>query len=208
MSNIIPSHSIELHQSFEHLSVELHQPYDAPRGDQYPPPIRGETVKISSEENGLGLHFNMVKICCEANPKFFLAARGDVAELAHENPRDPHQIWIKDDKWGIEIQDASGYPAFSLVNKATKRALKHGDKRMDQIYLAHYNPYKAELSALWSLCPTFSPSDGKRYRAMRTVENIALNMDAKNGEVHEGTKLILYDWTVRSNQKWKLHLVH
>ena len=54
----MPSHSIELHQSFEHLSVELHQPYDAPHGDQYPPSIRGETVRISTEENGLSPHFS------------------------------------------------------------------------------------------------------------------------------------------------------
>jgi len=79
---------------------------------------------------------------------------------------------------------------------------------MDQIYLEHYNPYEAEMSALWTLCPTNTPSDENRYRAMRTVENIELNMDAKKGEIHEGTKLILFEWNEKSNQKWKLHLVH
>jgi len=49
------------------------------------------------------------------------------------------QQWIKVDSWGLKFKDKVGYTTFSLVNKVTRHALKHGDKEWDHIYLAYYN---------------------------------------------------------------------
>ena len=37
------------------------------------------------------------------------------------------------DSWGLRVKDEVGYPTFALVNKATKQALKHGNKEWDQV---------------------------------------------------------------------------
>ncbi|XP_057856733.2 ricin B-like lectin R40C1 isoform X1 [Cryptomeria japonica] len=146
-----------------------------------------------------------VRIYCEANPNFFMAAQGQLAVLALGTPYDPHQQWIKVDSWGLRVRDEVGYPAFALVNKVTKQALKHGNKEWDQIYLADHNHYKLDKSFLW----TQSADVGHGYQCLRPVNNIHLNMDAKgaNGEtggIHHGNELILFSWNQQSNQKWKL----
>lgn len=146
-----------------------------------------------------------VRIYCEANPEYFLTARGHLAVLALGNPHDRHQQWIKVDSWGLKVKDDDGFPAFALVNKATKQALRHGDKEWDQIYLADYNHNKLDESFLWTL----SADVGNGFQCLRPVNNIHLNMDAKaaDGEVggiHDGNELILFSWKKQSNQKWKL----
>jgi hypothetical protein len=60
----------------EHHQPEPQQPYQAPHGGQYPPPIQGETVKI----------------CCEANPDFFLASRNGSVVMVPANESDPSQV--------------------------------------------------------------------------------------------------------------------
>ncbi|XP_059070823.1 ricin B-like lectin R40C1 [Cryptomeria japonica] len=146
-----------------------------------------------------------VRIYCEANPDFFMAAQGQLPVLALGTAYDPHQQWIKVDSWGLRVKDDVGFPAFALVNKATKQALKHGNKEWDQIYLADYNPNKLDESVLW----TQSEDVGHGYQTLRPANNIQLNMDAKgaNGEtggIHHGNELILFSWKKQSNQKWKL----
>jgi hypothetical protein len=152
-----------------------------------------------------------VTICCEANPKYFLAANanGTVAELALGKSNDPRQIWIKDDKWGIEIQDTEDRPAFALVNKATKCALKHGDQSLDQVFMGDYDNDSAEDSALW----TFSANVGGGYHAIRNAKNHTLNLDVKGGKMESGNHVILFPWkngmeSGTSNQKWKAEIVH
>ncbi|XP_057856750.2 ricin B-like lectin R40G2 [Cryptomeria japonica] len=162
-------------------------------GSLYPP--------VNEEE----LQGHAVRIYCEANPEFFMAARGHVAVLSLGSPHDPHQQWIKVDSWGLKLKDEVGFPAFALVNKATKQALKHGDQEWDQIYLADYNHNKLDESLLWTL----SADVGNGYQCLRPVNNIHLNMDAKQadgegGGIYDGNELILFSWKKQSNQKWKL----
>uniref|UniRef100_A0A0D6R8S3 Uncharacterized protein n=1 Tax=Araucaria cunninghamii TaxID=56994 RepID=A0A0D6R8S3_ARACU len=148
---------------------------------------------------------HLVRVYCEANPDFFLAARGQLAVLALGNRNDPHQQWVKVDSWGLKVKDEVGYPSFALVNKATRQALKHGDKEWDQVYLTEYNHNKLDESVLW----TVSADVGHGYQCLRPVNNIHLNVDAKQadgekGGIHDGNELILFSWKKQSNQKWKL----
>lgn len=172
-------------------------------------PPRGEQSSFYPPQANVEPQGHTVRIHCEANPEFFLAARGDVAVLALENPHDPHQQWIKVDSWGLRVKDEAGFPAFALVNKATRHALKHGDKEWDQIFLADYNHDKAEQAVLWTL----SADVGNGYQCLRPVNNVHLNMDAKAADGHvggirDGNELILFEWKKQSNQKWKLQPVH
>eukprot|EP01018_Ginkgo_biloba_P030308 Gb_38438 [translate_table: standard] len=146
-----------------------------------------------------------VRIYCEANPDFFLTGRDTFALLAAGNTSDIHQHWIKVVSWGLTVKDEVGFPAFALVNKATLKALKHGDQEWDQIYLTDYTENTLDESILW----TQSADVGKGYQCVRPVNNIHLNMDAKqadgkNGVVYDGNELILFRWKKQSNQKWKM----
>lgn len=76
----------------------------------YPP--RGEHSSLFPQAN-IKPQGHTVSIHCEANPEFFLAAWGDVAVLALENPHNPHQLWIKVDSWGLEVEDEACFPAFT-----------------------------------------------------------------------------------------------
>ncbi|KAH9288180.1 hypothetical protein KI387_032297, partial [Taxus chinensis] len=175
-------------------------------------PILGSSQGGASGHRSLYEHLNeeepqghVVSIYCEANPEFFLAARGHLAVLALGSPHDPHQQWIKVDSWGLKVKDEAGFPSFALVNKATKQALRHGDKEWDQIYLADYNHNKLDDSLLWTL----SADVGNGYQCLRPVNNIHLNVDAKaadgeDGGIRDGNELILFSWKKQSNQKWKL----
>ncbi|KAH9288179.1 hypothetical protein KI387_032296, partial [Taxus chinensis] len=150
-----------------------------------------------------------VRVYCEANPDFFLTAQGQLAVLTLGSPHDPYKQWIKVDSWGLKEKDSVGFPAFALVNKATKQALRHRDKAWDQIYLGDYNHMKLDKSFLWTL----SGDVGNGYQCLRPVNNIRLNMDAKAadgavGGIHEGNELILFQWNKQRNQKWKLQLLN
>ncbi|GLJ52787.1 hypothetical protein SUGI_1124380 [Cryptomeria japonica] len=148
----------------------LSSSHGASRPGSLPPQSSGEEPQAPS-----------VRVYCEANPNFFMAARGHLATLALGIPHDPHQQWIKVDSWGLKVKDEVGFPAFALVNKATKQALKHGNQEWDQIYLADYNPNKLDESVLW----TQSEDVEHGYQCLRPVNNIRLNMDAKGANEME-----------------------
>lgn len=180
-------------------------------------PILGASQASASAEHSRSLYPEVnrfpegvtVRIHCEANPGFFMAARGHVPVLAVANAYDPAQQWVKVDSWGLKIKDEVGYPSFALVNKASGLALKHGDKEWDQILLKEYSHEKPDHSILWTL----SADVGDGYQCLRPVNNIHLNVDAKqadshNGGIHDGNELILFEWKKQSNQKWKLLPIH
>lgn len=45
---------------------------------------------------------------------------------------DPQQ-WIMNTSWIVNAKDDEGFPAFSLVNKATDQALRHGRAKKDKV---------------------------------------------------------------------------
>lgn len=71
--------------------------------------------------------------------------------------------------------------------------------------LTHYNSNALDESILW----TESKDLGDGYRAIRMVSNIKLNVDAFNGDknhggVHDGTRIVLWEWKKDANQRWKI----
>lgn len=125
--------------------------------------------------------------------------------LAPSNPSDPHQHWIKDEKFSTRVKDEQGFPSFALVNKATGQAIKHSIGATYPVQLTEYNPNRLDESVLW----TESKDLGDGYRAVRMVNNIRLNVDAFNGDknhggVHDGTKIVLWEWKKGDNQRWNM----
>ncbi|GLJ53649.1 hypothetical protein SUGI_1144380 [Cryptomeria japonica] len=108
----------------------------------------------------------VVHIYSEANADYFLTARGDFAVLSLGSSSDAHQEWIKVVSWGERVKDEAGFPAFALVNKATLKALKHGNSEWDQIFVTDYTEITLDVSILW----TESADVGNGYRCIRPLE--------------------------------------
>lgn len=76
---------------------------------------------------------------------------------------------------------------------------------LEQVQLIEYNPNRLDESVLW----TESKDLGDGYRTVRMVNNIKLNVDAFNGDanhggVHDGTKIVLWEWKKGDNQRWNI----
>lgn len=67
----------------------------------------------------------VVRVFTQTNPNFWLAIRDGSVVLAYMNPSDKFQQWVMDETYST-VKDEDGRPSFSLVNKATSQALKHG----------------------------------------------------------------------------------
>ncbi|KAK1410951.1 hypothetical protein QVD17_37494 [Tagetes erecta] len=146
-----------------------------------------------------------VRVYCKAKTDYALTIRDGKVILAPSNSSDLHQHWIKDEKFSTRVKDEQGYPSFALVNKATGQAIKHSIGATYPVQLTEYNPDKLDESVLW----TESKDLGDGYRAVRMVNNIRLNVDAFNGDknhggVHDGTKIVLWEWKKDSNQRWNM----
>ncbi|KAJ7526979.1 hypothetical protein O6H91_16G030200 [Diphasiastrum complanatum] len=172
--------------------VVVHPLYPAISPTIYPP------VAIEEE---------LVRVFCKAAPEFYLTGYEDgTVAMAPINVSDPRQKWVKDKSWGSKLEDAAGFPAFALINKATGRALRHGHSECDQVDSIHFKQNEFEDDILWSTSQDF----GQRYRTIRMYNNIALNLDIdhrakKLGDIKQGTRLILYRWLKdRDHQYWRI----
>ncbi|XP_024545068.1 ricin B-like lectin EULS3 [Selaginella moellendorffii] len=98
----------------------------------------------------------LVKLCCQANMDFSLAVRDDGVVLVPSNHHDDSQVllnssdslvpacsffffffsqqWYKDMSWSTRVRDEKGFPAFALINKATRKALKHATEELQQVF--------------------------------------------------------------------------
>ncbi|XP_057856732.2 ricin B-like lectin R40G2 [Cryptomeria japonica] len=158
---------------------------------------RHEEVEVPGE---------IVKIYCEANPEYYLTAREyDDVGLAPRDESNPHQQWIMDVTWGTKVRDEAGFPAFALVNKATRQALRHGIEDNEKVHTSPYSKEEVNEALLW----TQSDDVGNGYKCIRPVDNTNLNLDANHGDqesggIREGTDLILFKWKKHENQKWKI----
>lgn len=145
------------------------------------------------------------RIYCKANEGVCLAIRNGTVLLVTSNENDPSQHWYKDLKYSTKVKDEEGYPAFAIVNKATRQALKHSLGQSHPVLVTEYNPEKLDSSVLW----TESRDVGSNYRCIRMVNNIYLNFDGFHGDkehggVHDGTTIVLWEWTEGDNQRWKI----
>nr|XP_043633296.1 ricin B-like lectin R40G3 [Erigeron canadensis] len=147
-----------------------------------------------------------VRVYCKAKTDYSLTNRDGQVVLAPSNPFDPHQHWVKEEKFGKDVKDEEGFSAFALVNKATGLALKQSIGVSYAVQLKEYNPInKLDKSLLW----TMGRNVGDGYRAVRAVDNIGLNLDGyhsikDNGRVKDGTKIILWQWNQGDHQQWTI----
>eukprot|EP00252_Welwitschia_mirabilis_P021231 TRINITY_DN5377_c0_g1_i1.p1 TRINITY_DN5377_c0_g1~~TRINITY_DN5377_c0_g1_i1.p1 ORF type:complete len:263 (+),score=10.74 TRINITY_DN5377_c0_g1_i1:164-952(+) len=147
----------------------------------------------------------LCRVFCKANPEFSLAIQNGQVILSRANSNDAFQQWIKDEKLSTKVKDERGFPSFTLVNKATGQALRHGRGDTQPVLLTEYKPDSLDESILWSM----SEDKGEGYRTVRQVNDITLNMDAfrgdkKSGGVRDGTPVVLWKWKKGENQIWKI----
>ncbi|PIM99497.1 hypothetical protein CDL12_28008 [Handroanthus impetiginosus] len=145
-----------------------------------------------------------VRVYSKAETNYSLTIRDGKVILTRSNPSDPCQHWIKDEKFSTRVKDEEGLPSFALVNKATRQAMKHSIGATHPVQLIPYNPDILDESILWT-----DKDLGDGYRAIRMVNNIRLNVDAFHGDknhggVHDGSKIVLWEWKKGDNQRWKI----
>ncbi|KAL6511737.1 hypothetical protein OROGR_021334 [Orobanche gracilis] len=172
-----------------------------PHTPHFPPVIHHHTHHVVDEF----ANRPSVKMYCKAETNYSLTIRDGKVILARSNPSDPFQHWVKDEKWSTRVKDEEGFPSFALINKATGQAMKHSIGATHPVQLVDYNPNVLDESILW----TESKDLGDGHRAIRMVNNIRLNVDAFNGDknhggVHDGTKIVLWEWKKGDNQRWKI----
>ncbi|KAJ7294333.1 hypothetical protein O6H91_Y265600 [Diphasiastrum complanatum] len=193
-------------QHSHHHHHGLHEGhYDDGRGRDEGTPSYDARHRAPEHYEEPTLEGSLVKIYCESRPDYYLTVRSEGVVLAPGDDSNIHQQWIKDQKWSTRVKDEAGFPAFSLVNKATRLALWHGKEMNEQVSLQTYDSNTLDESILWSQ----SADVGNGYQCIRPVGNIHLNLDAnhgdsKNGGIEERTDLILFKWKKQENQKWKI----
>ncbi|KAG9144670.1 hypothetical protein Leryth_024127 [Lithospermum erythrorhizon] len=142
-----------------------------------------------------------VRVYTKAKTDYSLTIHDGEVILAPSNPADLRQ----DEKFGHKVKDAEGFPSFALINMKTGEALKHATKATHPVQLVSYNPDHLDESIMW----TESNDLGDNYKTIRKANNIELNIDALNGDpqhggVHEGTKIVLWEWKKGENQHWRI----
>ncbi|KAH6788424.1 hypothetical protein C2S51_003430 [Perilla frutescens var. frutescens] len=187
-----------------------HVPSHSPPPPKAAEPHHGPQAPAASSHNTHSKNDELankpsVRMFCKAESNYYLTIRDGKVVLAPSNSADLHQHWIKDEKFSTRVKDEEGFPSFALVNKATGQALKHAVGATQPVELTHYNSNALDESVLW----TESKDLGDGYRAIRMVSNIKLNVDAFNGDkkhggVHDGTRIVLWEWKKDANQRWKI----
>ncbi|OVA03905.1 Ricin B lectin domain [Macleaya cordata] len=196
------SHELN-HQRFEPNPSEFyHESHHQHHPDHHRPEIP-TFIHHHSHEGGSEL-FNRptVRVFCKAETDYSLTIRDGQVILARYNP---HDHWIKDERYSITVKDEEGFPSFALVNKGTGQAIKHSIGATHPVQLRHYNSNELDESVLWSE----SRDLGDGFRTIRMVNNIRLNLDAFHGDkqhggVHDGTIAVLWEWKKGDNQRWMI----
>ncbi|KAH6557477.1 hypothetical protein KP509_1Z112300 [Ceratopteris richardii] len=145
----------------------------------------------------------IVHIFCKKRVNFYLAVENDNLQMKEMNMDDEGQQWIKDDSYGSHVKDNYGYPAFSLVNVKTRKILKHGKEKGQQVVLIDYRrPEIKDDDILWSESQDF----GEGFMTVRCASNTLLNLTVLEGakSVRDGSELVLETWHKADHQLWKL----
>nr|ABK27004.1 unknown [Picea sitchensis] len=212
------------HQGFGHvIHHESHHPFQRPECEtpsgSFPRPSCGSSENSFTrpgygppggsfprpEREPVLPRGQVVRVFTKANPDFSLAIRNGSAVLVHANAHDKHQQWVNDETYSTKVKDEANCPSFSLVNKATGQALKHGLGETQPVLLTEYQLNTFDESILW----TMSGDMGQGYRTIRLVNNIHLNLDAfhgdkKSGGIKDGNPVVLWSWKKGDNQLWKI----
>lgn len=118
------------------------------------------------------------------------------------NSEDEAQQWVKDASYGMRVKDNYGHPAFSLVNKATNKILKHAKEKGQQVLLMDYRPGIRDDDILW----TESQDFGEGFKTVRSASDTLLNMTVFEGnkKIRNGSALVLDTWHTADHQLWKV----
>ncbi|VFR01354.1 unnamed protein product [Cuscuta campestris] len=142
------------------------------------------------------------RVYCKADAGFYLAADGAVF-LAPNDPSDPRQRWVKEDRRSALVTDKDGFPSFVLVNKATGQAIKHPDAARKPVKLVPYDDDGGEGGGPdgWLLWTAGDVAGDDGCKAIRAQNNTSLCMDAlkgtkKLGGVREGTVVGMWEPTL------------
>ncbi|KAF3340652.1 hypothetical protein FCM35_KLT09496 [Carex littledalei] len=143
-----------------------------------------------------------VRIYCQANDELSVTARNGTVVLAPANPNDHYQHWIKDMSYGDKVKDASGLPAFALVNRVTGEAIKNPAGENQEISLVTYNKNRLDDSVKW----TEMWSTG--FRAIRIADTTSLTLtaiaSADDDKFSDGTKIVVKKWVGNPLQRWMI----
>ncbi|VFQ67349.1 unnamed protein product [Cuscuta campestris] len=141
---------------------------------------------------------------CKAGPGYALSTRGGAVILAPVDRSDECQHWFREDKLSARVMDEHGFPSFSLVNKATGKAVGHPDGAGRPVELVPHDRDGVQLdgSVLW----TVAGEDGDEFKAIRMQNNVRLNMDAlggvkESGGIRDGTVVGVWEWNGGDNQR-------
>lgn len=209
----------EPHRHFPHLGFHgrpkppHHEgPHDtyAPSDDAFPqheaPNEEPATdVSLGNQMGSLSLDLpqgRLVRIFCKENAGFNLAVEHNSLKMQESNTEDEAQQWIKDASHGMRIKDSYGYPAFSLVNKKTKKMLKHANEQGLQVLVVDYQADMKDDAILW----TESQDFGEGFKTVRSASDTLLNLTVFEGNkrIRNGSALVLDTWHKGDHQLWKL----
>lgn len=145
------------------------------------------------------------RVLCNSNQSLSVAVRQGKIVLVQNNPNDDYQKWYKDGRHGSKVKDMHDNPAFSLINKATREAIKLVDGEKGIIQPAPYNPDNPDQSFLWGMT-----IDGTVIRGLRNVIVRKPNFDnerlfnVSGGAAKDGAEIITTEWLASPNQYWKM----
>lgn len=159
----------------------------------------------------------LVKIFSKLNKTYNLGIRNDIPMMVPSDAEDQTQLWFKDDSHGERTKDNYGFPAFTLINAATRKLLKHPKEKGHPISLVDYQPNTLDEDLLW----TESQDFGEGFKTVRMASDTSLNMtllkeekksffhrdDKSAHEIKEGTPIVLDTWHEKDNQLWKIFIL-
>ncbi|KAL0323104.1 UNVERIFIED_CONTAM: hypothetical protein Sangu_1929700 [Sesamum angustifolium] len=91
-----------------------------------------------------------VRLISKAAPDYSLAVQASAAIVAHTDPNDTSQEWVKDKKYSDQVKDQVGNPGFSLVNVVTGQALRHAPAAREPVQMVPYNRDVLDINFMWS----------------------------------------------------------
>ncbi|XP_038682845.1 ricin B-like lectin R40G3 [Tripterygium wilfordii] len=137
------------------------------------------------------------RVYCKDCPDYNIAVGVGMAILAPTNKNDYRQYWYKKDS---DEMDTWGFPAFSLVNRATGQTLQHSFDHPIPVRLV-YNPSDLDRSVLWAQ----AEDRGEGFKAIRSLDcKSHLEACALYIYSYHGAIIIGGVWDEGKNQLWKI----
>ncbi|KAG2536766.1 ricin B-like lectin R40C1 [Panicum virgatum] len=147
------------------------------------------------------------RIYCKAYKGFSVTVRNGIVCLAPTNFNDKFQQWIEDKRPGNMMKDVEGYPAFTVINRATGDAIEASLGKGNPLKLKAYNPCFLDEFVLWAK----GRNMGDGFRCLHMLCNNSLNFkaiqaDKDHGGVHNDTYITLSGWSTGDNIQllWKI----